>query len=375
MGFSKATSYTSNDGRTIISVKYPSPGAWLAEHRLLMTAHGRQEELTLAGIVKELNAEFYIENYLDGFLVKSIPNGTSSSVTITRQIRSAPIFGDKGAWETQESVVIPYTINQNAWTQPSVTDVTVTLRNTWGGLCIARESSIEAASAKSSTQLGATIKSTQYKLNGMEVTFPEKLDAAKTYQVTAVVTDSRGFTAEKTTDVTVYAYEAPRIGPYPGESSVFCERVDDNGNPYESGTRVRIKAQVKYSSLEGKNSCMMYYRIGSSNFKELTISDGNTVDKTLDETFAIDQVYYIEIVARDSRGNQYVLQRHIPTEKVFIELDGENNSIAFGMRSTEPGTVQVAQPCIFYNGVSFTINGRTYIPQEIDGTLVFKSIN
>lgn len=144
---------------------------------------------------------------------------------------------------------------------------------------------------------------------------------------TAVVTDSRGMTAAKTTTFYVTPYSAPQI------SNVKCYRSDSNkvAQPV-SGTSVTIGCTYSYTKI-GSNSCRVraQYKTESSDWIEVasfSCDSGSTV-VAMDGELSTSVKYDFKIIVQDSLTNVAAIMT-VPSSQVFMRWDKDGDAIGFG---------------------------------------------
>lgn len=153
----------------------------------------------------------------------------------------------------------------------------------------------------------------------------------KTYKVT--VTDSRGRTASKTSDITIEDYNPPAI------TSISSFRSDEKGNLNGSGKHITHQLTSSFYTLNGKNNIKI--EVFSKKSSDSTYSNNviikndssNTVSYTYtypNSSFETDSAYDFKIVISDSVGQSATVYTHVGTKNVPINISGDNNSVAIG---------------------------------------------
>lgn len=165
------------------------------------------------GGYQDLIWEFDIEDNPAHF-INPFPNADSDGTvkgyfTIAREYRTV---GTLGEWKEAEKTKYYYTINNNAWTQPTITIKECEGRNLLEGYIQANTSYIRAVLGGAS-KLGASIKSYKLSYSGSDETSTTtsttctinggKITQSGYVTVTATITDTRGFTNTATTKVWV----------------------------------------------------------------------------------------------------------------------------------------------------------------------------
>lgn len=169
--------------------------------------------------------------------------------------------------------------------------------------------------------------------------------------VVGSITDSRGFTRDYTTVITVIPYGAPKI------QDVVAERCDKNGNADESGTYLKITATRSYSKVVSggvqRNFCKIRYRYkanGAASYSSwATILEGTslTSDKVvtgalLGGALSAQSTYLVQVQAIDDIGEYGYTTITVPTENVYWHRDGARGSFTFGGYVEEDDTFAIA---------------------------------
>ena len=159
--------------------------------------------------------------------------------------------------------------------------------------------------------------------------------------VTASVTDSRGFTGTARQTITVLPYSKPVVLPAGENREILWGRCDEAGNFTPSGTCLRIVAARGYSTLEGKNSCLLRYRLDGGGWSVLLertqASDAVDTGVMSGITLLPTRCYLLELEALDAVGNSSLVRLSIPTDQVDVHLPQGGGSVALGGYSTKTG--------------------------------------
>lgn len=154
----------------------------------------------------------------------------------------------------------------------------------------------------------------------------------KTYKVT--VTDSRGRTASKTSDITIEDYNPPAI------TSISSFRSDEKGNLNGSGEHITHQLTSSFYTLNRKNKIKI--EVFSKESSEPTYSNSVTIkddsNKTVsytytyptDVSFSVNSTYDFQIVISDSVGKSATVYTHVGTKNVPLNISSNNNSVAIG---------------------------------------------
>ena len=154
----------------------------------------------------------------------------------------------------------------------------------------------------------------------------------KTYKVT--VTDSRGRTASKTSDIIIEDYNPPVI------TSISSFRSDEKGNLNGSGEHITHQLTSSFYTLNRKNKIKI--EVFSKESSEPTYSNSVTIkddsNKTVsytytyptDVSFSVNSTYDFKIVISDSVGKSATVYTHVGTKNVPLNISSNNNSVAIG---------------------------------------------
>ena len=154
----------------------------------------------------------------------------------------------------------------------------------------------------------------------------------KTYKVT--VTDSRGRTASKTSDITIEDYNPPVI------TSISSFRSDEKGNLNGSGEHITHQLTSSFYILNRKNKIKI--EVFSKESSEPTYSNSVTIkddsNKTVsytytyptDVSFSVNSTYDFKIVISDSVGKSATVYTHVGTKNIPLNISSNNNSVAIG---------------------------------------------
>lgn len=214
-------------------------------------------------------------------------------------------------------------------------------------------------SISSSGQYGTQIASNKWVVDG--VTYDNGgqtviLNASGNVTLTATVTDQRGFSRSQTKTVKYEPYREPAVVPVSGETAVHVER--ESG---ESTDKLFVSAAKSFSSVAGYNKCELRVRAkagANSSYPTSYITlrgntEGNEYNQSSGIDLAKDSIYYVEISVKDSLDGVSAVILAIPTDAVFMDRQGETNSIAFGGYATESDAFEVYQTAYFRGGMFF----------------------
>lgn len=249
---------------------------------------------------------------------------------------------EMGTSETTITLTIPSS------TSPSVSATyspdNGSLDSKFAGIFVQGKSKVKA-SYTATPQYGAMVKSYTSTVDGKSASHSaasytsEVLVKSGSVSVSVKATDSRGYSTTKSGNVSVEAYSAPAVIPVSGQSSIVCTRADSNGNPNSGGSYLLIRAGKRFSSVSGKNRCLLRYRYakdGSSYSAWTTLlalgSSANSISTTLDLKLDAGETYSVEIGVADDIGESASILFSVPTESVPLHLGEGGKNVALGRR-------------------------------------------
>ena len=270
-------------------------------------------------------------------LATSIPNAASGTMTIRCITKNgSTTIGTKTSTMTAK---VPETV------VPVINSVTVT-ESTSGlapqfGAFVQGKSTlwvrIDADGAKGSnvTSYRTTFQGKTFSVANF---ITEVVNNAGTLSLVTTVTDSRGRTAKKTTEVTILPYAVPSTT----EFSAY--RCDANGNPKDDGMYVMLSFVYSVANLGGKNTASMrveYKRAAEESYTGtvLTSTSLNASRSVLitSPTFSTDYQFTLRLTVTDWFGASSEYETTLPTAKVIFDLGADGLSFAFGKTAEIPG--------------------------------------
>lgn len=271
-------------------------------------------------------------------LADSIPNTTSGTVTI-RCIT-------KNGSATVGTKTVLLTVKVPSSVVPTISAVT-TEEATSGiaaqfGAFVQSKSKIKASITASGAS-GSTIKSYTSTLMGKTYTgaswTSDILAQSGTLSLVTTVTDSRGRTASKTTNVTVLAYTPPRITAF----SVARFNAVDVADP--NGTYVRARLVYSVASLGGKNTAtakVEYKKSTDQSWTTLVTRTELSMDGTLmpqGTTFSTDYQWDFRVSLTDAfnSATPATYTAVLPSGAVILDIRADGKGIAFFKTSTKEG--------------------------------------
>ena len=271
-------------------------------------------------------------------LASQIPDATSGSGTISCTTYNGKTkIGQKS---------ISFTLKVPSYIVPSISSFVASIASTKPancGLYVKNHSTVQwdvsASGAYNSTIKkcvisGQNLSYTSTKSSNLYSATSSTLTIAgkKTYKVT--VTDSRGRTASKTSDITIEDYNPPAI------TSISSFRSDEKGNLDGSGEHITHQLTSSFYTLNRKNKIKI--EVFSKESSEPTYSNSVTIkddsNKTVsytytyptDVSFSVNSTYDFKIVISDSVGKSATVYTHVGTKNVPLNISSNNNSVAIG---------------------------------------------
>lgn len=274
-------------------------------------------------------------------MADSIPNATSGTVTI-RCIT-------KNGGTTVGTTTVLLTAKVPTSVVPSISSVTVT--EATAGLpplvaFVQTKSSVRVNITATGAR-GSTIKSYASTLLGKTYTGQTwtsgVLNQSGTLSIVTTVTDSRGRTASKTTDITVLEYTPPSI------STFSVSRATSAGVANTEGTYLRARAVYSVASLGGKNTAsakLEYRRADATVWTTLTTYMSLSMDATLTPqgtTFSSDYEWEFRLSLTDAltSATPTTYTALMPSGAVILDIKADGKGIAFFKTATKEG-VEIA---------------------------------
>ena len=283
-------------------------------------------------------------------VASQIPSATTGTMTVYLYTYSDSAATTQVGSASSKTFTI--TVPNNSSTQPAVSMSLApvhSLGSAFSGLYIQGKSKVKA-SLSAAGKYGASISAYSMKTGGTTYDSSDSytsdyLGSYGSIAVTGYAKDSRGFTGSKASSITVIAYSKPKIQPISGESEVVAARCDSSGNLSDSGTYLKIKARRSYSAVKSggvqKNFCQIRYRYkkeGAASYSAwTTILAGSTTSTDevvtgalLGGALALDSSYLVQVGVLDDIGEFAETTITISTEKVYMDRNGELNSMGLG---------------------------------------------
>ena len=254
-----------------------------------------------------------------------ITNNATGSMTVTLETYS----GEVKLGEDSKEVTI--TVPQVAETLPGVT-LELSYGNMFNGLLLQGVSTL-TATITGTGKYGATTTAKLYvDTEAMGSTENILLTGYGKVTVSAIVTDSRGFSATTSQDIDVTAYSAPKV------VNVSAYRCYADGSKSVDGKYLRISATRSYSKIT-RNGCSIWYQVNDGDKVIIhdqgagsdTVETGALMGGTLDNT----ETFNITVGCTDTVGKSGSTVIVIP--RMAVHNHKTSNGWGFGGMCDFPG--------------------------------------
>lgn len=272
-------------------------------------------------------------------MASSIPNATSGTFTVRCITKNgSTVIGTK-------------TVTLTGWVPASVvpvisavsaTEATAGLAAQFGAFVQGYSKlavKITAAGAK-----GSTIKSYKTTLQGATHTAAsftsDVLTASGTLAMVTTVTDSRGRSASRTTNITVLAYTPPHV------SEFVAYRCDDSGRAQADGIYLHLTFVYDVALLGNKNTAAMvvdYKRttaIGWTVLQRGSSLEGSGIMLITDTTFSTDYQFDVRMTVTDYFGKSTSYTVRLPTGAVVLDIKADGTGMGFGKVSEKSNGIE-----------------------------------
>lgn len=288
-----------------------------------------------------------------------IPVGTTGTMTVTLYTYSN---SDATTQEGSPSSKT-FTVTVPPSTLPTVSIDSVvpvhSLPSAFDGLFVQGYSKVQVGMS-AETQYGSDIKYYDFTVEGKTYGEDESYTSAHLansglLSVVGHAVDSRGYGGYTDEKINVIPYTKPKV------QNVTVQRCDEDGNPDDSGTYLKISAKRVYSEVKSdgvqKNFCSIRYRYKSEkgaygSWVTILAADNISTDEITTEallggTLAVDTTYLVQVGVVDDIGNESYTTSTIPTDKVYWHRDGARRSLTFGGYIEEDNTFAIASDIAF----------------------------
>lgn len=276
-------------------------------------------------------------------LANSIPNATNGTVTIRCITKNGSTeVGTKTALLTAKvpTSVIPNigTITHEEANTGAITGI---------GAYVQSKSRVKVTITASGSY-NSTIKSYSSTFLGKTYTgasfTTDTVSLWGSLSIVTTVTDSRGRTSTRTTNLSVLSYEAPKI------TAFHVARYTSSGVANPDGTYAWVKLAYSVTSLNSKNTAtakIEYKKSTDSTWSTLYTRTDRSLDTTLkptSPTFSTDYQWDFRLSLLDSftpSGSAATYTTYIPSGAVILDIKADGKGIAFFKTSTKDG-VEIA---------------------------------
>lgn len=265
-------------------------------------------------------------------LATKIPNDTSATITVTCTTK----FSGSTVVVGTNTKTFTATVPNNSSTAPGVT-MTLScihdLPSKFAGIYVEGKAKVQVSySVSSSYSAIASCSTTIQGVTGTTNPFTSApLSPSGTVTVYGTVTDTRGYSTQKTANITVVPYSRPRVAAGQGENGIVCARCDSSGKVDANGTYLLLKVGRKYSKVVSGstqlNYCKLSYRHKTNAAGEEGYSEPVTLLTTGASSDYVSQIipnivpnpamaYTIQIIAEDDIGERDIVT--IPVSTSFV---------------------------------------------------------
>lgn len=340
----------------------------------------RTTEYTYTGFVIPMEVANQIPNTRIGTMTVTLYTYSDSGATIQIGSANSKTF----------LVILP----DNSDTKPKVSMVLSpvgALPSEFAGLYIQGLTKVKAT-LSAEGKYGASIASYLMKVDGVfhdidDAYTSRYLADAGVKTVYGYATDYRGHTGENIQTIDVIPYSIPKL------ERASAVRCDENGNPNESGTYLKISVKRNYSPVivngVQKNHCTIQYKYLSDG-----VSWSNLVTLLDPQNLGSDEVvtgpllgglldpkksYVVHLMATDSVGRYSETFITIPTEKIYWHRDGARNALGLGKYNTRDNAVDSEWDFYMNNhritGLPFPSSDSDAVPKSYAAPADVKLIN
>lgn len=298
-------------------------------------------------------------------LANGIPNATSGTCTVTcKTYNGNTLIGTK-------------TVNFKANVPSSVIpSCSVVLSDSTGynakyGGYVQSKSRIKVVITASGAY-SSTIKSYKTTIEGVPYTSSNftsnVLSRSGTITVTTIVTDSRGRTKSVSNNVTILAYEPPKVIKF------TCERTDSAGVLNDEGQYLKANINFEITSLNSKNgkSYQLNYRLkGASTYTTLESGNFYSMNESVVSSSAILDInssYDVQLVVGDDFKTLYGVNE-ISSAFSILDLNANGKALAFGKVSELDEGIEFALPTKFWHGETPSSAKYLEVGQDLNNVL------
>ncbi|OLU37305.1 DUF859 family phage minor structural protein [Ileibacterium valens] len=270
----------------------------------------------------------------DVTLAQQIPNAVSGTGTITVVTKNgSTTIGTKSVSIT---LTVPSSVAPSI-SAHTVAEATANLASKFG-VYVQSKSTLKVTTSAAGAQ-GSTIRSIMTVIEGKSYSGSPcttgTIQGSGTITVQTTVTDTRGRTASKTTNITVIAYSPPQI------TASNVTRTSD-----ESTTATAVYS-FSISSVGSKNTHVFYIQyLNGSTWTDIyrnTADYGDSGSVTSGSVFGVDVTTKVRFVAQDY-FTTVTIEKEVGPTFTLINYGANGKSIALGSVSANDGTFQCMLP-------------------------------
>lgn len=262
--------------------------------------------------------------------VNQVPNATSGVCTITCDTYNGST--KIGSKSTQLTVKVPATYVPTI-DEVKVTEMVADIATKFEAF-VSSKSQVKFEITANGTA-GSTIKTCKTVFQEIEyqsTTFESALTHSGTVTAVTTITDSRGRSAKKTTELVVYEYLPPEIPVF------LAKRVDASGKEDRTGTYLLVAFQVRVSPVNNRNDNrykIQYRKVGEQNFTTIHEGTGYDVNTTFLSSSGIlhaDYEYEVRIVVNDYffTDERVSIKASIPSGFTLMDFHKDKRGVSIG---------------------------------------------
>ena len=294
---------------------------------------------TISDIAPKKTSAYTYADYVIPLSVANQIAGTTEKMTVVLTTYS----GSTAVGNDEETFTV--TVPENSSTKPAVTMTLAPVKD-WNGLYLQGRTKVQGT-LNASGKCGASIESLTMTVCGKTYESPflsKALTTSGKVAVVATAVDSRGFTGTAELSVDVAPYYKPIL-----KTKAYRCMADET--PNDAGEFLKIEASVEYATVNGKNSCALYYCYKAETASEYCdfillkdgLSSGDSVKSgaLLDGKLLKENAYSVQVVAVDTVGEKTPSTIPIACERIFRHKRPGGRGMGFGGYCSEDDMLDV----------------------------------
>lgn len=309
-------------------------------------------------------------------MAAKIPNATSGSCTLTCETYSgSTLVGTK---------TLSFTLSVPSSVVPTISAFTLTeavteIANKFSAF-VNSQSKIKYSVTAAGAQ-GSTIKSYNVSIVGQKFAASSGTTAviaanfAGTHTATVTVTDSRGRTASKSVNFTVYDYAAPAF-------TVFAaDRCNADGTLNDDGEYLSLTVGVKVAPVNNENSvayALSYKKTSDSDYTAIAFSgSGYEYSETIvfeSPTFSVDNSYNIRFQVTDA-FTTVAKNTKLSTAKPILDILPDGSGMAAGKVAELAGVFDFGFQALYSEGVKNIVAEKSNDLNDFLKPNIYVSVN